>query len=435
MTPLDLDRLKTALASPHGFIELAVAASCIALAWAAGRRIADVRATRGALQPGERPPGIAFALLATVLTFVASFAWSRLVGAPFFLAITLPLLVALTVIRSIGYGLRRLFPKQAWLSVTEFAVGTTIWTLAALHFLGVLPEITRALDQIVIPLGKSQVSLLAVIRAAIAVAFTIVVALWISGLIEARLMSATHLDANMRVVLTKMISALLIVVATLIALEQIGFDLTLLGVFGGALGVGIGLGLQKLASNYIAGFTILIDRSVRLGDLVTVDGRTGVVTKVASRYMVVRSNDGIEAIVPNETLVTTTVLNHSFTSTETRVALTIRITYDSDVDQALALLRDVALRDPRVLGEGRAPTALIQQCGDDGIVLELGAWVRDSQVQGTLRSALYREILRAFDAAGLRIAAPRRDVTLASADGGRPDAAVPGSAPESTAGR
>ena len=140
-----------------------------------------------------------------------------------------------------------------------------------------------------------------------------VVTLWISGLIEHRLALATQLDANLRVVLSKAISAVLIVVGILIALQQIGFDLTLLTVFGGALGVGIGLGLQKLASNYIAGFVILLDRSIRLGDLITVDNRMGVVTKVSSRYVVVRSGDGIEVIVPNETLVTTTVLNHTYT--------------------------------------------------------------------------------------------------------------------------
>src|SRR5204862_2150570 len=111
----------------------------------------------------------------------------------------------------------------------------------------------------------------------------------------------------------------------LISLPLLGIDLTVLSVFGGALGVGIGLGLQKLASNYIAGFTILLDRSIRLGDMITVDGRFGSVTKVTSRYVVVRSLDGIEAIVPNETLVTTTVLNHSYTSKNVRVALTLQI--------------------------------------------------------------------------------------------------------------
>ena len=130
--------------------------------------------------------------------------------------------------------------------------------------------------------------------------------------------SATTLDSSVRAVLAKFLRALLLVVGMLVALQAVGIDLTLLTVFGGALGVGIGLGLQKLASNYIAGFTILLDRSIRLGDMITVDNRFGVVAKVTSRYVVVRSLDGIEAIVPNETLVTTTVLNHSYATREIR---------------------------------------------------------------------------------------------------------------------
>ena len=129
------------------------------------------------------------------------------------------------------------------------------------------------------------------------------------------------MDSSVRVVVSKFLRAVLLIVGILIALQAVGIDLTLLTVFGGALGVGIGLGLQKLASNYIAGFVILLDRSIRLGDLITVDNRMGVVTKVSSRYVVVRSGDGIEVIVPNETLVTTTVLNHTYTTSEVRMAL------------------------------------------------------------------------------------------------------------------
>ncbi len=135
----------------------------------------------------------------------------------------------------------------------------------------------------------------------------------------------------------------------LIALQAVGIDLTLLTVFGGALGVGIGLGLQKLASNYIAGFTILLDRSIRLGDMITVDNRFGVVAKLTARYVVVRSLDGIEAVVPNETLVTTTVLNHSYTSRDIRVAVPVQVSYDSDVERALALMEEAARAQPRVL--------------------------------------------------------------------------------------
>jgi small-conductance mechanosensitive channel len=198
-----------------------------------------------------------------------------------------------------------------------------------------------------------------------------------------------------------------------IALQTVGFDLTLLTVFGGALGVGIGLGLQKLASNYIAGFTILLDRSIRIGDMITVDNRTGVVSKATSRYVVVRSADGVEAIVPNETLVTTTVLNHSYTSHEIRLAVQVQVAYDSDVDKALALLVEIALREPRVLRGPLAPQSFLVGFADSGITLELGVWINDPQAgQLNLRSALNRAMLREFAANGIAIPFPQREVRI-----------------------
>ena len=186
----------------------------------------------------------------------------------------------------------------------------------------------------------------------------------------------------------------------LFALQAVGIDLTLLSVFGGALGVGIGLGLQKLASNYIAGFTILLDRSIRMGDMITVDGRHGIVTSVTSRYVVVRSLDGVEAIVPNETLVTTTVLNHSYTSKNSRVALALQISYDSDVDLALKIMVDAGERArARAEGAERAGGIRRPASRENGIDLELGFWVGDPENgQGELRSALNRDDLRSLQA-------------------------------------
>jgi small-conductance mechanosensitive channel len=413
MRTIDFDHLQNALASQRGWLELLVALLCVLLAWAIDRRLEKMRERRNVYARVPRSVvRVAFPLFAVAITYIASLAWRRYAGAPFFLSIATPILIALAIIRLSVYGLRRLFPSQAWLPAWELAIGTTIWALAILYFLGVLPEMVEALDQVVIPLGKSQVSVLTIFTGIVVVLVTVVVTLWLSGLIEQRLTNATQLDANLRVVLSKAISAVLIVVGVLIALQQIGFDLTLLTVFGGALGVGIGLGLQKLASNYIAGFTILLDRSIRLGDLITVDGRTGVVTKVSSRYVVVRSGDGVEAIVPNETLVTTTVMNHTYTSTEVRVVLTVQVAYGTDVDKALKVLEGVALADPRVLREARAPAALVLAVGDNGITLELGVWVGDPHIQGSLRSTLYRGVLKQFAENGIAIPFPQRELRV-----------------------
>jgi small-conductance mechanosensitive channel len=414
IAPIDFSRLQVALGQPRGWLELALTLACIGIAWLVDRRIAQRRVRRlpKAHLPGSFV-GLRFPLIALLLVYVASVGWSHAVGPPFFLAIAAPILVALVVIRMLAYALHRLFPAQTWLPASELAIGTAIWGLAILYFLGVLPEIRATLAQLVIPIGKTDVSLLTIFTGIAVVVVTLIVTLWISGMIEQRLALATQLDANLRVVLAKFIRAVLIVVAVLIALEQIGFDLTLLTVFGGALGVGIGLGLQKLASNYIAGFTILLDRSIRIGDLVTVDGRTGVVSKATSRYVVVRSGDGVEAIVPNETVVTTTVLNHSYTSPQLRLALQVQVSYDSDVEKALALLTEIALREPRVLRDAQAPKSFLVNFADNGVTLELGVWINDPHVgQLDLKSSLNRAILKEFGANGIDIPFPRRDVRI-----------------------
>jgi len=290
-----------------------------------------------------------------------------------------------------------------------------------------IPNMVKAYVTYEIPIGKGHVSLFSVLAALLVVAFTLIVTLWLSGMLEQRLGKATQLDVNLRVVLAKFVRAILLVVGVLFALQAIGFDLTLLSVFGGALGVGIGLGLQKLASNYIAGFTILLDRSIRLGDMVTVDGRHGVVSKVTSRYVVVRSLDGVEAIVPNETLVTTTVLNHSYTNRNTRLAVQVQVSYDSDIDAALALMASIARETPRVLAEP-GPAAFLASIGDNGANLELGAWINDpEQGQLALKSTLNRAILKAFAAHDIRLSTPQRDLRIVAVPEGLvpPPAATP----------
>jgi len=414
IVPIDFSRLQLALSLPRGWLELALTLALIGLAWFADRRLEQRRSAR--LPEGNRRlsfVNVGFPLIAFVLLYVASFVWERFVVAPFFLAIAMPILIALAVIRMIAYALRRLFPTRTWLPAFEIAIGTTIWGFAVLYFLGVLPEIRTTLEQLVIPLGKQSVSLWTIFTGIAVVVVALVVTLWISGFIEQRLALATQLDANLRVVLAKFVRAVLIVVAVLIALEQIGFDLTLLTVFGGALGVGIGLGLQKLASNYIAGFTILLDRSIRIGDLVTVDGRTGIVSSATSRYIVVRSGDGVEAIVPNETVVTTTVLNHSYTTPQVRVSVQVQVSYASDVEKALGLLVEIASREARVLRGAQAPKAFVVSFADSGINLELGVWISDPHVGHLdLRSSLNLAILKAFAANGIQIPYPQRDVRI-----------------------
>jgi|WetSurMetagenome_2_1015567.scaffolds.fasta_scaffold102001_2 small-conductance mechanosensitive channel len=411
---IDFLRVEAALSRPAGWIDLALVLACFALGWLADRRLRlRTNRTHDVIRVGAGGVNrLIFPLVTLLLLVVATVLYQRY-RTPFFLALALPAAVALALIRLFVYALRGVFPRASWLATSERAVSFTVWGILLLYFLGILHDIAADLDALVIPIAKSHVSVLDIGKAVLVVLLTLAITLWISSFIENRLMQAEQLDSSLRALAAKAVRAVLLVLAVLIALNAVGLDLTLLSVFGGALGVGIGLGLQKLASNYIAGFTILLDRSIRLGDMITVDNRFGVVTKVTARYVVVRSLDGIEAVVPNETLVTTTVLNHSYSSRETRIGVPVQVAYGADLELALQLMVEAAHGEARVLKAPNPPAALVVRFADSGIDLELGFWINDPENgQGNLRSAINLAIWRAFRANAIGIPFPQREVRI-----------------------
>ena len=225
-------------------------------------------------------------------------------------------------------------------------------------------------------------------------------------------MAAAGLDINVRVMLSKLAQALLLLVAVLIALPAVGIDLTVLSVFGGMLGVGIGFGLQKIAANYISGFIILMDRSVSIGDVVTIGEHSGVLTRMTARYVVVRGLGGLEAIIPNESLITSTVINHTLTDRHVRVAVPVQVSYSADIDLARRLMAEAGAAHPRALRDP-APAALITGLADSGINLELGVWVGDpDQGLAALRSDLYAAVWKAFREHGIEVPFPQREVRV-----------------------
>ena len=414
LAPLELDRIQEALGTPSGLADLAAVLGCFALAWWVDRRVrlgggAESRFARIGAGSANR---MIFPLTALLLLLVAR-AVLRFWHPPLFFSIAVPLVIALAFIRLCLYGLHHLLGPSPWLPISERAISFTIFATLLLYYFGILPEIGNALADAKLPLGKSEFSVLDLGRDALVVILAIVASLWISGVLEQQLLRNASGDTNVRTVLAKLFRAVLLLVGILVALSMLGIDLTVLSVFGGALGVGIGLGLQKLASNYIAGFTILLDRSVRIGDMITVDNRFGIVSKATARYVVLRSLDGVEAIVPNETMVTTTVLNHSYTSRDIRLGVPVQISHDSDLDLAMQLMTDAALSEPRVLRQPNPPAALILRFAESGIELELAVWIKDPENgQNNLRSAIYLRIWRSFRARGIRIPYPQREIHL-----------------------
>ncbi len=328
------------------------------------------------------------------------------------LNVAVSLLTALAIVRVVVYALRRAFAPGGWLRLSERFIAWAVWTGFAVYITGLAPGLLNFLDGIGFSIGGNRVTLLLVVQAALSVGVTLLLALWMGRAIESRVMRASTLDLNLRVMFSKLTRALLVLVAALIALPAVGIDLTVLSVFGGALGVGIGFGLQKIAANYVSGFIILMDRSVRIGDHVTIDRYSGELAQMTARYVVVRGLDGTETIIPNETVISSPVINYSYTDRRVRVPVPLQVAYRTDLDLAARIMEEAARRHPRVLREPAAKV-LIRQFGESGIDLELGAWIEDpEQGQGNLRSELYREIWREFRAQGIEIPYPQREVRV-----------------------
>ncbi len=328
------------------------------------------------------------------------------------LLLAVPLLASLAVIRIVFYVLRQTFGSSGWLASFERAFSLVVWGVVALHITGLLPDLIDMMEAVVITVGKQKLNLWMVLQGLVTVLATLLVALWVSGLIEARLMSAADMDSNLRVVFTRLSKALLLLLAVLIGLPLVGIDLTTLSVFSGAFGVGLGFGLQKIASNYVSGFIILLDRSIRIGNVISVGAERGQVTRITTRYTVLKGLSGVEAIVPNEVLVGSVVLNESFSDPRIRISLQIQVAYASDVGKAMEIMLEAAARQSRVLADP-APKAFLAAFGDSGISLELGFWIADPQ-EGTLqiRSDINLAIWAGFQAAGIEIPYPQREVRL-----------------------
>ncbi|GAA5783973.1 mechanosensitive ion channel family protein [Chitiniphilus shinanonensis] len=339
-----------------------------------------------------------------------------LILAPFYplphklLAIAVVLFTAMVNIRVLVYVLRSTFNNAQWLIRSEKYIAGIIWTLYALHVVGLLPEIVEALNSVSFKIGKINISLLGVINGLFSVALTLLVAMWLSRLIEQRLMGASLMDMNLRVVLAKLTRTFLVTLAVIVALPLVGIDPTVLSVFGGALGVGLGFGLQKIASNYVSGFIILLDRSVKLGDLIQIDARQGVITGLTSRYVVLKGADGTESLVPNETLITSTVVNQSYNDRSVWIKLPISVAYESDLQLVMKLLVD-ATRDIERIVQDPPPRAYLENFGASAVDLSVGFWVKDPE-NGTLalKSQINERLWLAFREHRINIPFNRLDV-------------------------
>jgi small-conductance mechanosensitive channel len=322
------------------------------------------------------------------------------------------LLISLAIIRLIVYVVRYIIEPGGLLKTLESSISSLIWIITALHLSGLLPAVITGIESVEFSLGKTPVNLWLVLQGLLTVILTIFAAMWLGRMLENKLMKAEHVDASTRVVLTKVLRIILLFIAVLIGLSAVGLDLTLLSVFGGALGVGLGFGLQRIASNYVSGFIILLDKSIKLGDVITVDLHYGVVRDLRTRYLVLQKLDGTEVIIPNETMIINPVINHSFLDRNTRVFVTIQVAYQSDLELVIKLLLKAAEDHSRVLMTPE-PSAIVTGFAESGIDLRLSVWIPDAEL-GTamLQSELYLAIWRLFKTNGVSIPYPQREVRI-----------------------
>lgn len=351
--------------------------------------------------------------LAALLSVLLGLFVFRVLGYPVgLLEIAAQLLLALAVIRMLVYGLRVGFAQGPALKAWEKAISTTVWSVVALHLVGWLQPVVDGMDALAINFGDSHISLLMIVKLVLLSALYLLLAFWISGIVEQRMRASRHINASMRVGLSKVVKFVLVTVAILMALTEAGLNLASLTVFGGALGVGIGFGLQKIVSNFISGFILLGDRSIRPGDVITVGDNFGWVKELRARYIVVRNRDGVETLIPNENLVTTDVINWSYSDRKVRVRIPVQISYNDDPEEGMAIMLEAGKSHPRVL-QDPAPVVRLMEFADSGVALELRVWMTDPQEGvGNIRSDINLAIWHGFKNAGITIPFPQRDVNL-----------------------
>lgn len=413
---MHMDVLMQRLTTGLGLTELAIGLGCFMLAVS----IAKAVYRRYFADHPERYerffPYLGFRMVlpicAQLLVQMVALMWTQGIGGPATILWSFgAMLFWLAVIRVLLAVVRQALPSGKFERNTEHFVSFICWLGFITWSVQADDLVLGWLESVAFKVGKTQLNLLMVLTAMWWVSLIIIGTLWISRVVEKRLMRISEIDLSLRIVFNKLIRTLMLVAAILVALPIVGIDLTVLSVFGGALGVGLGFGLQKIASNYISGFIILLDRSIRIGDRLMVDSKAGYVTKITARYVVLKGLDGSEALVPNDSLIANTVVNQSYTDKALWISLPVHVDYSSDLEQVIELLKEAA-QHPR-LSPGMEPTPYVTSFADSGIHLEVGVWVADPE-NGlmSLRSDINLAIWRTFKQHGISIPFPQREVRV-----------------------
>ena len=402
---------------PTVLIELGALVVCIALAWVFSwvlRKALRMQDEKTSVMFGRRLiDGVMFPLVLLTLGYIARALITQVVPLAAF-RVAIPVLVSLVVIRVGVKVLQVAFATAPWVRALERTISWVAWLAMVLWVSGLLPVVLAEMDQITWKIGATTLSLRTTIEGILTAGAVLILSLWVSSAIETRLLrKAAGADLSLRKAASNATRALLMFVGLIIALSAVGIDLTALSVLGGAVGVGIGFGLQKLASNYVSGFVILAERRMRIGDNVRVDNFEGRILDINARYTVIRAPAGRESIVPNEFMVINRVENLSTAITRVWQTTVVSVAYGCDVEQVSALLLAAVQEQSDALKEP-APLVALSAFGADGLEFTVGYWIEsaDNADQLRLRSLINRHILRSLQAHGLEIPYPQRVVHL-----------------------
>ena len=392
--------------------ELLLFAACIGVAlslvWALRR--ATLQWELKVLLGRQLVDGVLFPSLLLGLVFASRSIWVK--SHPLWLFdFLLPVCLSLAAIRLGVKVLQAAFKDAAWVRPVERSLSWLAWGAVVLWLTGLLPMVLEELDLIQWKVGSSHLSVRTLIEGGLTAGLVMLLTLWVSSAIESRLLrTSTGSELSLRKAVSNAVTSLLMFVGLMVSLSAVGIDLTALSVLGGAVGVGIGFGLQKLAANYVSGFVILAERSMRIGDSVKLDGFEGRVTDIKARYTVIRAPTGRESIVPNEMLINSRVENLSLADSRVLQSTSVLVAYGSDVDLVMRLLTQACDMQMRVLKEP-APFVTLTSFAADGLEFGVHYWV-DEQQSGllTLKSEINLSILKLLNAHGIEIPYPQRVV-------------------------
>jgi len=382
--------------------ELALLGIALLLSWLISHQLSRFATQTSVLFGRGVVDGVLFPMAALALAYVAQVVFLKH-QTPMLFKLAIPVLLSLALIRLSARVLMAVFPVSPLAQLTERLISWLAWGVAVLCITDLLPLVAQELAQIKLSFGKVRLDLRTLLEGVLSCGLVLMLSLWLSATIEQRLLSQAVSDLSMRKVAANLLRAVLLLVGLLFALSAVGVDLTALSVLGGAFGVGLGLGLQKLAANYVSGFVVLVERSVRIGDYIKVDGLEGRVTDIKTRYTLLRDPSGRESIIPNEMLLTQRVDNLSLSDPQIAVNCTFPLGVDVDIEQVLSLLSLAALQSERVLRDP-PPQAFLSKVESAGLEFTLVSWVSDPEA-GYLqtRSQINTAVVQALRQAGIEL--------------------------------